>query len=95
MIAVMKVKEAHNNIRFLVTTGSNEYLALQLIRRVMGGLRANEDIKVGDLVLVCEVPHFLSSPLTGTPPEDSISHIILGIVPPSGVANIQAGLVAQ
>ena len=96
MMSVMEVKEAYNNVRFLVANDDEEYLALQLVERVPGddNLYANQVIHLGDLVLVCEIPHFLSGPVGTTHPEDRISHIILGVIPPSDVADIKPGLVA-
>ena len=92
---VMTVTAAHNKVLFIVESGGSEYQALQLASRIeeSGRIYANEYIEVGDDVLVCEVPQFVSSRFSDTPPEDSISHIIVGIVPPCNVDDIAPGLV--
>lgn len=95
VLRVMTVTAAHNKVVFTVESGDTEYRALQLASRIEEGGRiyAAEYIAVGDTVLVCEIPQFISSKFDAMEPEDSISHVILGIVPPSNVDDIARELV--
>ncbi len=53
---VMKVNQAHNNVLFTVSDRGHDYRAVQLVDRIGAEIYANTTIKVGDLVLVVEVP---------------------------------------
>ena len=83
---VARVTERFNNVVFTVEYDSVEYRALQLVDRMSDGqVYANTEIFVGDSVLVVNVPQFISSPGKAEPGEDSVSHIIVGLIPPSNV----------
>lgn len=82
---VMVVKEQHNNVLYTVVSGGSEFHAVQLVDRSGGEIFASTEIRVDDLVLVAEVPGFLIGPnFLDWDPTDSVSHIIVGLVPPSG-----------
>jgi len=76
---VMKVTEVHTPVLF---TLDNDLRAIQLVDRNGGRLFANTKIEPGDHVLVTEVPGQLRSPSMDDP-TDSVSHIIIGLIPPS------------
>ena len=82
---VMVVKEQHNNVLYTVVSEDSEFRALQLVERSGGEIFAGTEIRVDDLVLVAEVPGFLIGPnFLDWDPTDSVSHIIVGLLPPSG-----------
>ena len=84
MAQIMKVIEAHNNVLFTVVHNDSECRAIQFIDRLQSGVYASTRIEIDDLVLVEEVPGFLYGPNdTERDGRESISHIILGLVPPS------------
>ena len=79
---VMRVTERHNNALFTVALDDRQFRAVQLVGRYVGGnIYANTVVEVGDNVLVVEVPGFLLSPSMDDP-ADSVSHLIVGLVPP-------------
>lgn len=79
----MTVAEAHNNVLFTVRDGETEIRALQLVERIAETIYAHTVIVPGDLVLVAEVPGFMLSPsMTESDAIDSVSHVIIGLVPP-------------
>lgn len=81
---VMTVVEAENNVVFTVTSEGTELRAIQLVDRWGDKIYANTNIQVGDLVLVAEVPGTLLGPnMPESEPGESISHIIVGLIPPS------------
>lgn len=86
---VMTVVEAENKVVFTVSSEGKELRALQLVDRTGGKLYANTEIEVGDIVLVVEVPAILLAPnMSASETGESISHIIVGIIPPSKVHEI-------
>ncbi len=81
---VMRVIEAENAVVFAVASDDRDFRALQLVDRDGDTIYANTRIEVGDLVLVEEVPGFLLGPNTpDSEVSESISHIIVGLIPPS------------
>ena len=81
---IMTVVEAENKVLFTVSSEGKEVRALQLVDRMGGEMYANTSIEVGDLVLVTEVPGFLLGPnMPDSETSESISHIIVGLLPPS------------
>ncbi len=99
---VMRIKDMQTNVLCTVVAleveqeQEIEYRAIQLCGRLEVGspIYAATVLTEGDLVLVCEVPHFLHSP-SGENAEDSVSHIIVGLVPPSVVVPIAPGLTSS
>ena len=85
MARVMTVTEAHTNVLFTVAHNDSEFRAIQFIdQQESGVVYASTHIKIGDLVLVEEIPGFLYPPSdTDRDGGESISHIILGLIPPS------------
>jgi len=78
------VVEAHNSVLFDVLCNDETVRAVQLLDRLNGEMYANAKILVDDLVLVVEVPGLLFSPsMSESSASDSVSHITLGLVPPS------------
>ena len=81
---VMEVTERHNNVLFTVSHQGSDLRAVQLLDRIGETLHAQTVIEVGDLVLVTEVPGLLFRPNTSElDATESVSHIIVGLVPPS------------
>ncbi|MCY3881741.1 MAG: hypothetical protein OXG61_06450 [Chloroflexi bacterium] len=81
---IMNVTEAHNSVLFTVSHEGQELRALQLVERNGQTLYASSVVEVGDLVLVAEIPGFLRGPeMDEDDSLDSVSHIIVGLVPPS------------
>ncbi len=97
MPQVMQVVEAFNNVKFTVAQpdklDATSYLALQMVDRMedpTSMVYANTRIQVGDLVLVTEVNQFLFGPSDGEKSgTEAISHIILGLIPPSQIHEIE------
>lgn len=89
---VMKVVEKRTNVLFTVSYEESKYRAIQLVDHAGNRLQAHSDIKVDDLVLVAEVGALLYSP-SMTDAADSVSHFIVGIVPPSRVQVLSPDLV--
>lgn len=96
---VMTVTEAYNNVLFTVSDEENEYRAMQFVERINENdptIYASSVIRVGDQVLVVELPALLYSPsISRDNPGEAVSHIILGHIPPSDVQNISAYLVSR
>ena len=81
---IMTVTEQHNNVLFTVSYRGSELRAVQLLDRIGENVYANTVIKVGDLVLVDEVPGLLYGPnMSESDAGEAISHIIVGLIPPS------------
>ena len=94
----MKVVEAHNRLLFTVAHEGREYRAVQLVDRQGGMVYAHTEIQVDDLVLVVEVPGLLYGPnMSDSDASDAVSHIIVGLMPPSGWHEIReySGLVKR
>ncbi len=90
---VMTVTEAHTNVLYTVSDEKDEYRAMQFVSRNGDTIYANADIRVGDQVLVVELPALLYSPSMEDPGE-AVSHIILGHIPPSTLHHISTDLVS-
>ena len=58
---VMTITERHNNVLFTVSSNEDEFRAVQLIDRIGGHVYANTVLRVGDLVLVAEIPGLLDT----------------------------------
>ena len=87
---IMTVVESENKVLFTVSSEGKELRALQLVDRWGDKIYANTSIDVGDLVLVEEVPGFLLGPnMSDSEVSESISHIIIGLIPPSKWHEIQ------
>ncbi len=86
---VMTITERSTNVLFTVSYGENEFRAVQLLDRIGKDVYAQTTLEVGDLVLVEEVPQFLRSPSMSKGSPDSVSHVIIGLVPPSECDEIQ------
>ena len=86
MIRLMVVNEVHTSALFTVSDQAGEARAIQTVDRLeaQGQIYAATRVEVGDLVLVAEVPALLTT-RTIEDMTDSVSHIIIGIVPPSMV----------
>ena len=93
MIFVAKAIEEYNKAVFTVSCNSGEYRALQLGDRLDAQICANTEIHIGDSVLVIELPQFISPPSEAGPSGESISHIIIGLIPPSNIQRISDNLV--
>ncbi len=76
---VLQVAQVHTPTLFTLTNGLR---AIQLVDRNGDTIYANTRIEPGDHVLVAEVPGQLRSP-SMEDPTDSVSHIIVGLLPPS------------
>ena len=93
----MKVIEKSNNVLFTVSDGETEVRAIQMVDRLEdgGNVFATTRIEMDDIVLVCEIEQMLYAPSQsiGTDDSDAISHIIVGLIPPSHVHSLKRGLV--
>lgn len=91
---VMDVVEKQGNVLFTVSYEDQEFRALQLVDRQNDRLHSVSNIEVGDQVLVVEIDAQLYAPrMSPDDAADSVSHIIIGMIPPSTVRNIAPGLV--
>lgn len=87
---VMTITERHNNVLFTVSSEGDEYRAIQCVTRDGTNLYANSTLQVDDKVLVAEIPDLLSSPsMLEEDVSDSVSLVIVGLIPPSQMREIQ------
>ena len=88
---VMVVKEAHSKVLFTLSDPADEsrqVRAIQLADRNGGKLYTKTDIEIDDKGLVTEVSGLLfDSTMEGV--EEMVSHVIIGLLPPSGWHPIQ------
>ena len=80
----MTINERHNNVLFTVSSNEDEFRAVQLIDRIGENVCANTVLRVGDLVLVAEIPGLLLGPnMSDADVSDAVGHVIVGLIPPS------------
>ncbi|MCY3941433.1 MAG: hypothetical protein OXG29_10200 [Gammaproteobacteria bacterium] len=94
-IMIGRIVEMHNNVLATISVDGDSvsYRALQCLGRSgvdSEDVYAAEPLRKGDQVLLCEVPYWISRPDMHA--EDFVSHIILGLLPPSEVKSIPAEL---
>ena len=93
----MKVVGKSTNALFTVSDDETEVRAIQMMDRLKDGGKvfATTRIEMGDIVLVCEIEQMLYAPSQsmGTDDSDAVSHVIVGLVPPSHIRPLTKGLV--